>query len=132
MDFVHDALVDGRRIRALTIVDLCTREAPWIEFSTSIPGDRVVRMLARLGEVHGLPRRITCDNGPEFVNLALTTWAEDRGIDLDYIEPGEPAQIAFAESFYGTLRGECLNEHGFTSLRAARRKFEAWRRRKNE
>ena len=132
MDFVHDALVDGRRIRALTIVDLCTREAPWIEVSTSIPGDRVVRVLERLGEVHGLPRRITCDNGPEFVSLALMTWAEDRGIDLDYIDPGKPVQNAFAESFNGTLRDECLNEHWFTSLRDARRKVEAWRRRYNE
>ena len=53
MDFVHDGLVEGRRIRALTILDLCTREAPWIEVATSIPGDRVVRVLERLAEVHG-------------------------------------------------------------------------------
>jgi len=48
MDFVHDSLVDGRRIRAFTIVDLCTRECPAIEVATSIPGDRVVRVLDRL------------------------------------------------------------------------------------
>ena len=132
MDFVHDALIDGRRIRAFTIIDLCTREAPWIEVATSIPGDRVVRVLEQLGEAHGLPRRITCDNGPEFLSHALSTWAEDRGIDLDYIDPGKPVQNCFAESFNGTFRDECLNEHWFTSLEDARRKIERWRRRYNE
>lgn len=132
MDFVHDGLVDGRRIRALTIVDVCTREAPWIEVATSIPGDRVVRVLDRLAEVHGLPRRITCDNGPEFISIALATWAEARGVEIDFIDPGKPVQNCFAESFNGTFRDECLNEHWFTSLSDAQTKIEAWRTRYNE
>ena len=132
MDFVHDGLVDGRRIRALTIVDHCTREAPAIEVATSTPRDRVVRVLDRLAEAHGLPQRIVCDNGPEFLSIALATWAEDRGVDIDFIEPGKPTQNGFAESFNGTLRDECLNEHWFTSLKDAVEKIEAWRQRYNE
>lgn len=76
MDFVHDGLVDGRRLRAPTIVDLCTREVPWIEVATSIPGDRVVRVLDQPAEAHGLPRRLVTDNDPEFLSIALATWAE--------------------------------------------------------
>ena len=132
MDFVHDGLVDGRRIRALTIVDLCTREAPWIEVATSIPGDRVVRVLDRLAETHGLPGRITCDNGPEFLSVAMAAWSEERGVEIDFIDPGKPVQNCFAESFNGTFRDECLNEHWFTSLQDAEEKIEAWRRRYNE
>jgi putative transposase len=132
MDFVHDGLADGRRIRALTIVDLCTREAPWIEVATSIPGDRVVRVLDRLAESYGIPKRIVIDNGPEFLSIALATWAEDRGVELDFIDPGKPVQNCFVESFNGTFRDECLNEHWFTSLADARQRIEAWRRLYNE
>lgn len=132
MDFVHDGLVDGRRIRALTIVDVCTREAPWIEVATSIPGDRVVRVLDRLAETHGVPKRLTMDNGPEFLSVALGTWAEERGVELDFIDPGKPVQNCFAESFNGTFRNECLNEHWFTSLDDAIVKIEEWRRRYNQ
>jgi putative transposase len=132
MDFVHDGLADGRRIRVLTIVDLCTRESPGIEVATSIPGERVVRVLERLAEVHGLPKRITCDNGPEFVSVALATWAEERGVELDFIEPGKPVQNCFIESFNGTFRDECLNEHWFTSLEDAEEKILGWWRRYNE
>ncbi len=72
MDFVRDGLVDGRRIRAPTIVDVFSREALWIKVATSIPGDRVVRVLDRLAEAHGLPRRLMTD-GPEFLSVALAT-----------------------------------------------------------
>jgi len=126
MDFVHDSLVDRRRIRAFTIVDLCTRESPAVEVATSIPGDRAVRVLDRLAEVHGLPKRIICDNGPEFLSFALAVWAQDKGIELDYIEPGKPTQNCFVESFNGTFRDECLNENLFTSVGDAARKIRDW------
>ena len=132
MDFVHDGLVDGRRIRALTIVDHCTREVPCIEVATSLPGERVVRVLDRLAEAHGLPKRITCDNGPEFISLAMATWAEDHDVELDFIDPAKPVQNCFSESFNGTFRDECLNEHWFTSLEDAQQRVEAWRRRYND
>lgn len=132
MDFVHDSLVDGRRIRAFTVVDLCTRESPVIEVAASIPGDRVVRVLEGLAEVHGLPQRIICDNGPEFLSFVLAVWAQDRGIDLDYIEPGKPTQNCFVESFNGTFRDECLNENLFTSVADTARKIRAWWKSYNE
>lgn len=127
MDFVSDALNDGRRFRALTIIDGYTRESPAIEVDISLPGERVVRVLDRIGQERGFPKAIVCDNGPEFRGEALDQWAATRGVALEFIAPGKPIQNAFAESFNGRFRDECLNENWFTSLADARRLIEAWR-----
>lgn len=128
MDFISDAIADGRRFRALTIVDDVTRESPAIEVDTSLPGERVVRVLETVGATRGFPKAIVCDNGPEFRSEALDQWADRRGVALLFIQPGKPIQNAFAESFNGRLRDECLNESWFVSLRDARETIEAWRR----
>jgi putative transposase len=127
MDFVSDALGDGRKFRALTIVDDFTRESPAIEVDTSLPGERVVRVLERLSGTRGLPKAIVCDNGPEFRGEALDQWADRCGVALQFIQPGKPIQNAFAESFNGRLRDECLNESWFVSLADAKQTIEAWR-----
>lgn len=127
MDFVSDALGDGRKFRALTIVDDFTRESPAIEVDTSLPGERVVRVLEQLGVSRGLPKAIVCDNGPEFRGEALDQWADRHGVALQFIQPGKPIQNAFAESFNGRFRDECLNESWFVSLEDARQTIEAWR-----
>jgi putative transposase len=127
MDFVTDALGNGRKFRALTIVDDFTRESPAIEVDFSLPGERVTRVLDRLAHMHGLPAAIVCDNGPEFSGHVLDQWAHARGVTLAFIEPGKPVQNAFAESFNGRLRDECLNESWFVSLADARETIEAWR-----
>jgi putative transposase len=127
MDFVSDALSDGRRFRVLTIVDDFTRESPAIEVDTSLPGERVIRVLESLATTRGLPKAIVCDNGPEFRGEALDQWADRCGVALQFIQPGKPIQNAFAESFNGRFRDECLNENWFVSLLDARRTIEAWR-----
>ena len=127
MDFVSDALADGRKIRALTIVDAHTRECPAIEVDHSLPGARVVQVLERLRATRGLPTSIVCDNGPEFRGEALDQWAALRQVTLQFIEPGKPVQNAFSESFNGRFRDECLNESWFVSLTNARATIEAWR-----
>lgn len=127
MDFVSDALGNGRKIRALTVVDDFTRECPVIEVDFSLPGERVVRVLAQLARTRGLPRSIRCDNGPEFAGQILDQWAHVHGVLLDFIDPGKPTQNAVAESFNGRLRDECLNESWFVSLADAQATIEAWR-----
>lgn len=127
MDFVSDALGDGRKFRALTIVDDYTRECPAIEVDFSLSGERVVRVLERLALTRGLPRAIVLDNGPEFVSHALDQWAHRRGVALQFIEPGKPVQNAYIESFNGRFRDECLNESWFVSLVDAQHTIEAWR-----
>ena len=132
MDFVSDSTVTGRRFRALTIVDDYSRECPAIEVDTSLGGVRVVGVLERLAETRGLPEVITVDNGPEFAGKALDEWAYRRGIKLNFIRPGKPVENAFAESFNGRLRDECLNINWFMSSKHAREIIEGWRQDYNE
>ena len=127
MDFIHDSLSNGRKFRALTIVDVFSKECPAIEVDTSLSGERVARVLERLSEWRKLPEVITVDNGPEFAGKALDAWAYQRGVKLHFIEPGKPVQNAFAESFNGRLRDECLNEHWFMTLEEAKIRIENWR-----
>jgi putative transposase len=127
MDFVSDCVSSGTVIRMLTIVDDCTRECPGIEVDTSLGGLRVRRVLDRIATERGLPEAIVLDNGPEFRGRALAAWSQERGVRLEFIQPGKPVQNAYIESFNGRLRDECLNANWFTSLNDARRKVETWR-----
>jgi len=132
MDFVCDSTSTGRRFRALAVVDDYSRECPALEVDSSIPGARVVDVLDRLAEMRGLPEVITMDNGPEFASRTLDEWAYRRGVKLNFIRPGKPVENAYAESFIGRLRDECLNENWFSSVREARDIIETWRRDYNE
>lgn len=127
MDFMSDALASGRRFRVLTVVDDYTREALAIEVDTSLPGERVKRVLEKLTESRGQPEWIMVDNGPEFSGRVVDQWAFETGIRLHFITPGKPVENAYVESFNGKLRDECLNENWFESLAEARRVIEAWR-----
>jgi putative transposase len=127
MDFSSDSLCTGRKFRALVIVDDYTKESPAIEVDTSMPGSRVVKVLDRLAELRGLPEVITVDNGPEFAGKAMDEWVYRRGVKLNFIRPGKPIENAFAESFIGRLRDECLNQNWFTTINEARDIIEEWR-----
>jgi putative transposase len=126
LDFVSDALGDGRRFRILCVVDDFSRECLACVVDTSIGGVRVARELERLALERGLPRVMVSDNGCELTSAAVLRWALGR-LDWHYIAPGKPAQNAFVESFNSRLRDECLNEHVFLSLAEARATIEAWR-----
>ena len=126
LDFVSDALSDGRRFRILCIVDDFSRECLATVVDTSLGGVRVVRELEHLGFERGTPRVIVSDNGTELTSCAVLRWATGR-LDWHYIEPGKPVQNAFIESFNSKLRDECLNEHVFLTLAEARETIEAWR-----
>ena len=108
-------------------IDEWSRESLAIEVDVSLTGERVTRVLERLSSGRGLPAVIQTDNGPEFTGRVLDQWAYERGVKLQFIEPGKPIQNAFIESFNSRLREECLNEHVFVSLDDARSKIEKWR-----
>jgi len=127
MDYVADGLIDGRKLRALTIVDDFTRECLAIEVDTSLLGSRVVAVLERLRDLRGLPASITVDHGPEFEGQVLDAWEYKRCVRLAFIRPGKPVDNCYIESFNGRLRDECLNEHWFISMQHARSTIEAWR-----
>jgi len=132
MDFVHDQLFDGTKIRALTIVDTLTRLSPALDVRQSYRGSDVVETLERGATEFGYPKTIRVDNGPEFVSKELNLWAYMKGVILDFSRPGKPTDNAFIESFNGKFRAECLNTNWFMSLDEARRKCETWRRDYNE
>lgn len=124
MDFVSDALFNGKRFRALTVVDAFTRECLAIEVDQGLRAEDVVSVLERLIFQRGTPpRKIRADNGPEFVSRVLDHWAYSHQVTLDFSRPGKPTANAFIESFNGRLRDECLNTHWFLSLDDARAKI---------
>ena len=127
MDFMRDRLADGRVFRTLNIVDDYTRECVAIEVDTSLPGERVVRVLERLAGEGQKPQILVVDNGPEFAAQALDRWAARGGVRLQFIEPGKPIQNAFIESFNGKFRDQCLSQHWFISLAEARQTISDWR-----
>jgi len=127
MDFMSDCLINGRRLRMLTVVDLYDRRCPAIEVDHSLAGERVARVLDRLNSLGQCPAVIRTDNGPEFTSKALDLWAHGRGVRLEFIRPGKPTENGHIESFNGRLREECLNAQAFSSLAEARRIIETWR-----
>ena len=127
MDFVSDGLENGRRFRALTVVDNFTREAVLIEVDRSLTGKKVAQALNGIAQRRPLPKSITVDNGSEFACRDMDGWAYWRRIKLDFIRPGKPVENAFIESFNRRLRDECLNQVLFESLDDARQKIEEWR-----
>lgn len=127
MDFTQDAFASGRKFRTLNLMDGFTRYAPRIEVDTSLPGQRVVRVLEELKRTGRKPEAIVIDNGTEFTSQVVDQWAYQNQVQLHFITPGRPMENGFMESFNGKLRDECLNEHVFSSLAQARRIIEAWR-----
>jgi len=132
MDFVSDQTVSGERFRALTVVDVFTRECLAIEPGQKLGGTDVVAVLSRIARERGTPARVHCDNGSEFAGHLVDLWAYANKVTMEFSRPGKPTDNAFIESFNGTLRDECLNVHWFDDLTDARDKLEAWRREYNE
>ncbi len=127
LDFVSDALADGRRFRILCVIDDFSRECLATVVDTSISGIRVARELDRIAEIRGYPCLVVSDNGTELTSNAMLKWQEDRKVEWHYIAPGKPMQNGLVESFNGRLRDECLNEHLFPTLRHARHLIAVWR-----
>jgi putative transposase len=132
LDFASDTLADGRRFRILCVVDDFSRECLALVADTSLSGKRVARELDAIGARRGLPRTVVSDNGTELTGTAILGWSQQHGVGWHYIAPGKPQQNAFAESFIGRLRDECLNETLFTSLWHARAVLASWQRDYNE
>jgi putative transposase len=126
IDFMHNALVCGRRFRTFNVVDDFNREALAIEIDLNIPAQRMVRVLDRIVANRGYPLKMRMDNGPELISLALAQWAEDHGVMLEFIKPGKPTQNAFIERFNRTYRTEILDFYLFRTLNEAREITERW------
>lgn len=127
-----DQWADGRRFRALTVVDVFRQESLAIEVGQSLKGEDVVRVLNRIKGQRGAPKMLFCDNGSEFSRQAMDLWAYQNGMRIAFSGPGKPTDNAQVESFNGTFRHECQNAHWFMTLSEAKGIIEAWRRDYNE
>lgn len=127
LDFISDALTDGRRFRVLAVVDDFTRECLTLVADTSLSGRRVVRELDAVIAQRGRPGTIVSDNGTEFTSMTILSWCQDTAIQWHYIAPGKPMQNGFVESFNGRFRDEFLNEVLFSTLTDARIQIAAWK-----
>jgi putative transposase len=116
MDFMHDLLDEGSKVRLLTIVDTFSRGSLALEAGFGFKSTEVVEVLRRLVGERGAPQRIHCDNGPEFVSLQLDQWAYWNQVKLAFSRPGHPSDNAFCESFNNRVRQELLNPNWFKSL----------------
>jgi len=127
LDFVHDSLANGRKLRLLTVLDIFTKESLKIVVDSSLNGAAVLKALEDLIEERGKPETILSDNGTEFTSNKTMRWQKDQGVSWEYIQPGKPYQNGNIESFNGKLRDECLNENWFITLPEAKRIIEKWR-----
>jgi putative transposase len=127
LDFMSDTLTDGRKFRLFNVMDDFNRESLCIEVDTSLPGQRVVRVLQQLVERRGKPACLRTDNGPEFIGHKVQEWCEANRIIIKYIQPGRPMQNGFIERKNGSLRRELLNAYLFYSLNEVRQMCEEWR-----
>jgi len=126
LDFMSDALSNGRAFRTLNVIDDYNREALWIEVDTSLPAERVVRVLEQLLLWRDKPTHIRMDNGPELISQRLERWAQAKDIDLLHIQPGKPAQNAYIERFNRTYREDILDAYLFDDLEEVRTITERW------
>ena len=126
-DFVFDACANGQQLKCLTVVDEFTRECLAIDVAGSIRSGRVIEVLAKLVSVHGAPKHLRSDSGPEFVCRAILRWLHAENIETAVIDPGKPWQNGLNESFNGKFRDECLSMQWFKNRIDAKILIEEFR-----
>ena len=132
MDFMSDALSNGKRFRTFNVIGDYHREILAIEIDLSWPTQRIIRVLDQFIEYRGCPQRIRMDNGPAFISINLATWAEKRNICLTYIQPGRSMQNGYIERFNRSYRSEILDRYLFRTLDEVRNLTAIWRVEYNE
>ena len=126
MDFMHDQLSDGRSFRLFNVLDDFNREGLGIEADFSLPAVRVIRALDQIIEWRGKPKRLRCDNGPEFISQDLQKWTDEHDIQLEFIQPGKPQQNAYVERYNRTVRYSWLSQYLFESIKDVQDYATGW------
>jgi putative transposase len=132
MDFMHDALFDGRTFRVLTVIDVFTRECLALEVRRSFKGEDVARVLSNIIACRGKPKTIQCDQGTEFTSMAMDHWAYWNKIGLWFSRPGKPGDNARCEAFNSLVRRECLTLHYFLDIKDAGAVLRSWKEEYNK
>ncbi len=126
VDFMHDTLMNGRKVRIMNMIDDYNREALDIKADYSHSGHSLVKALKELSERRPLPEEIRCDNSPEFLSHVFVDFCNEKGIKIRYIQPGKPTQNAFIERFNRTFREDILDAYLFESLNHLRLLASEW------
>lgn len=132
LDFMSDALINGRRIRTANVIDDCNREGLGILVSFSLTSKRMTRWLDQIAISRGYPNRIRVDNGPENISNHFQLWAKNHGVIIQYIQPGKPAQNAYIERFNRTYREAVLDMYLFRSISEVQHLTDTWLKHYNE
>lgn len=126
-DFVADRLIDGTKIRFLTLVDEYTRECLALRVGYNLKSHDVLDVLTDVFISRGLPDYIRSDNGSEFTAKILQGWLKRLNVKTAFITPGSPWENGYNESFNGKFRDEFLNQETFYTLEEARVLTDKWR-----
>ena len=126
IDFMHDTLIGGRKVRILNILDDYNREALAVKADYSQSGKTVVLTLAEIIHWRGKPTEIRCDNGPEFLSHSFVDYCTEVGIRIKYIQPGKPTQNAYIERFNRSYREDILDAYLFDSIHHLRALSQDW------
>lgn len=126
IDFMSDALKDGRRIRTLNIVDHFNRECLGIKVNLNLPARLVISYLEQRIEMYGKPQKIRTDNGPEFRSKLFQKWLFNNGIEWSGIQKGKPQQNAIIERFNKTFREDILDANIFNTIGQVQQLADEW------
>ncbi len=126
-DFVEDRTRDGRKFRMLNVIDEFTRECLAIRARPKLTAADVINVVADLFIMRGVPGHVRSDNGPEFAAVAVKSWITRVRASTAFIEPGNPLENGYVESFNGKLHDELLDAEAFNKLAEAKVLIEKWR-----
>ncbi len=128
MDFIHDSTTSGGALKALVIEDEFTRECLTLAIrGGSFSGQQVAEMLLELFMIRGVPKAIRCDNGGEFVGVAVSKILQSAGVTLLPVAAGCPWENGVVESLNSIVRDTLLNTDEFPTVQASQVMATAWR-----
>lgn len=126
LDYMSDALQNGKKFRTANVIDDCNREVLGIKASISLPSQHIIEFLDDIASHRGYPQQIRMDNGPENISKIMTQWAKKHNVTLRYIQPGKPAQNAYIERFNRTYREEILDMYLLNNIQEVQFITEQW------